>query len=114
MWVIAEGEDALTKPNSNKVLVKSGLPGEAVISSKRRRSKGILPSCMDKNQNKCDDQVNNYRHIAAEAIHGSINMPRSVHKDMKCGKIKSWDLQMDVEVLQSINGTFFMALGPSP
>ena len=58
-----------TKPNSNKVLVKSSLPGEAVISSKRWRSEGILPSCMDRNQNKCDNQVNNYRHIAAEAIH---------------------------------------------
>ena len=41
-------------------------------------------------------------------------MPRSVHKDIKSGKIKSWELQMDIEVLQSTNGTFFMALGPSP
>ena len=41
-------------------------------------------------------------------------MPRSVRMDMKSGKIKLWELQMDVEVLQSTNGTFFMALGPSP
>ena len=65
---------------------------------------------MDRNQNKCDDQVNNYHHIAAEAIYGSINMPKSVRKDMKSGKIKSWELQLDIEVLQSTNDTHFMAI----
>jgi len=56
MWVIAEGEDALTSLGSEKILAQSGVSGSSVIpltDYEQWTWEEIYPYCMDMNSNKC-------------------------------------------------------------
>merc|ERR1719341_3055944 len=183
MWVIAEGEDALTSLGSEKILAQSGLSGSSVIPmtengiySVQWTWEDIYPYCMDMNSNKCTydgsqrtdsegaliyatrglpldlpimgrtnledtnamprqyrvfsfseengftdvedfdpslavtDRVNdNNRHIQAASISTGIKIPSSSGLSWysDSGKANSWELQMDITVTHSTNGTYF-------
>jgi len=228
MWVIAEGEDALTSLGSEKILAQSGLSGSSVIPmtengiySVQWTWEDIYPYCMDMNSNKCKydgykpdetsrslmhksypfsenedgqvvtqftykgetyevsqrtdsegaliyatrglpldlpimgrtnlgdpnalprqyrvfsfseengftdvedfdpslavtDRVNdNNRHIQAASISTGIKIPSSSGLPWwsDSGKANSWELQMDITVTHSTNGTYFMTVGWGP
>ena len=228
MWVIAEGEDALTSLGSEKILAQSGLSGSSVIPmtengiySVQWTWEDIYPYCMDMNSNKCKydgykpdetsrslmhksypfsenedgqvvtqfmykgetyevsqrtdsegaliyatrglpldlpimgrtnlgdpnalpsqyrvfsfseengftdvedfdpslamtDRVNdNNRHIQAASISTGIKIPSSSGLSWysDTGKANSWELQMDITVTHSTNGTYFMTVGWGP
>merc|ERR1712037_100506 len=144
MWVIAEGEGALTSLGSEKIVVQSGVSGSSVIPSTGYEQwtwEKILPYCMDMDSDnfckyegyKPDEAFRSLMHksypfsegededgrqvtAAAPAIYAHMGIPASsgLANGKESGSATSWELRMDIRVTHSTNGTYFMTVGWYP